>query len=169
MLKRYYLAYGSNLNIRQMKYRCPSARVVGTAELKDYRLLFKGSKTGSYLTVEPNDGINVPVGVWEVSPEDEAALDRYEGFPDFYYKRELILDITGIRTKQVRTRRCFIYIMHENRPVGIPSDYYMRVCLEDLQFRRDINTLMRAMKAGKSHETMKRKYASAKCNKHTRT
>jgi hypothetical protein len=156
MRKRYYLAYGSNLNIRQMKYRCPSARVVGTAELKDYRLLFKGSKTGSYLTVEPDDGVKVPVGVWEVSSEDETALDRYEGFPDFYYKKELILDITGIRTKKVRTRRCFIYIMHEDRPIGIPSDYYMRVCLEGYRnFGFDINTLIRAYheSEGKHHET----------------
>ena len=145
MLKRYYLAYGSNLNIRQMKYRCPSARVVGTAELKDYRLLFKGSKTGSYLTIEPKEGMSVPVGVWEVSAEDETALDRYEGFPDFYYKKELMLDITGIRTKMVRTRRCFIYIMHEDRRLGIPSDYYIRVCLEGYRnFGFDIDTLIQA-------------------------
>jgi len=145
MRKRYYLAYGSNLNIRQMKYRCPSARVVGTAELKDYRLLFKGSKTGSYLTIEPKEGMSVPVGVWEVSAEDETALDRYEGFPDFYYKKELMLDITGIRTKMVRTRRCFIYIMHEDRRLGIPSDYYIRVCLEGYRnFGFDIDTLIQA-------------------------
>lgn len=52
MEKRYYIAYGSNLNIRQMRMRCPSARIIGTSVLKDYELLFKGSKTGSYLTVE---------------------------------------------------------------------------------------------------------------------
>ena len=52
MEKRYYIAYGSNLNVRQMRMRCPSARIIGTSVLKDYELLFKGSKTGSYLTVE---------------------------------------------------------------------------------------------------------------------
>ena len=51
MEKRYYIAYGSNLNIHQMRMRCPAARRIGTSELKDYELLFKGSKTGSYLTV----------------------------------------------------------------------------------------------------------------------
>ena len=40
MQKRYYIAYGSNLNIRQMRMRCPHARVVGTAVIKDYELLF---------------------------------------------------------------------------------------------------------------------------------
>ena len=130
MKKRYYLAYGSNLNIRQMKTRCPSAKIIGTAEIKDYRLVFKGSKTGSYLTIEPKEGMRVPVGVWEVSESDERALDRYEGFPTFYYKKELTLEITGIRTKKTRVRRCFVYIMNEDRVLGIPTGYYMRVCLE---------------------------------------
>ena len=78
-MKRYYIAYGSNLNVQQMRWRCPGARIIGTAELQDYRLLFKGSKTGSYLTVEPEKGCTVPVAVWEVTEQDELALDRYEG------------------------------------------------------------------------------------------
>ena len=52
MNKRYYIAYGSNLNVRQMRMRCPSARIIGTSKLNDYELLFKGSKTGSYLAIE---------------------------------------------------------------------------------------------------------------------
>ena len=52
-MKKYYLAYGSNLNLRQMALRCHTAKPVGTAVIKDYELLFKGSKTGAYLTIEP--------------------------------------------------------------------------------------------------------------------
>ena len=128
-MKRYYLSYGSNLNIFQMMRRCPSARIIGTSHIPDYRLLFKGSKTGSYLTIEPAEGSAVPVGVWEVSAEDEAALDRYEGFPDFYYKKELTLPIKGIRTGKVRIRNAFVYIMHEDRKLGLPSRSYMHTCL----------------------------------------
>ena len=36
MTKRYYIAYGSNLNIDQMSYRCPGAKVVGTSEIPDF-------------------------------------------------------------------------------------------------------------------------------------
>ena len=100
MQKRYYIAYGSNLNIRQMRMRCPHARVIGTAVIKDYELLFKGSLTGAYLTIEPKKGGEVPVAAWEVTESDEAALDRYEGFPTFYYKKEMELDIKGIRTER---------------------------------------------------------------------
>lgn len=129
MSKRYYIAYGSNLNIPQMRMRCPSARIIGTSEVPDYELLFKGSQTGSYLTIEPKAGASVPVAAWEVTPEDEAALDRYEGFPTFYYKAEMVLPIKGIRSGKVRDRRCFVYIMHEERPLGVPSGYYVSTCL----------------------------------------
>ena len=130
MDKRYYIAYSSNLNVCQMRMRCPSARIIGTANLKDYELLFKGSKTGAYLTVEKKPGGTVPVAVWEVTAQDEKALDRYEGFPTFYYKKELTLPIKGIRTGKVRNRRVFVYIMHEERALGIPSISYVQTCLE---------------------------------------
>ena len=130
MSKRYYIAYGSNLNIPQMRVRCPGARIIGTSVIEDYQLLFKGSKTGSYLTIEPMEGAEVPVVIWEVTETDEKALDRYEGYPNFYYKKEMTLDIKGIRTGKVRRRDAFAYIMHEERELGIPSWYYVNTCLD---------------------------------------
>lgn len=130
MQKRYYIAYGSNLNISQMKMRCPSARIVGTSTIPDYELLFKGSKTGSYLTIEPNEGEHVPGVVWETKGADEAALDRYEGFPNFYYKAEMELPIVGIRNKKIMLQKVYVYIMHEDRQLGVPSWHYIHTCLE---------------------------------------
>ena len=145
MEKRYYIAYGSNLNVRQMTMRCPTARIIGTSEIHNYRLLFKGSKTGSYLTIEPEKGCSVPVAVWSVTDQDEWALDRYEGFPSFYYKKEMELPITGIKTGKVRRRKVFVYIMHEDRPFGIPSSFYMRTCAEGYRyFGFDVQTLLEA-------------------------
>ena len=145
MEKRYYVAYGSNLNVRQMTMRCPTARIIGTSEIHNYRLLFKGSKTGSYLTIEPEKGCSVPVAVWSVTDQDELALDRYEGFPSFYYKKELELPITGIKTGKVRRRKVFVYIMHEDRPFGVPSSFYMRTCAEGYRyFGFDLQTLLEA-------------------------
>ena len=74
------------------------------------------------------EGGSVPVTVWEVTESDEAALDRYEGFPTFYYKREMRVQYKGIRTGRRRTVDAFVYIMHEDRPFGVPGDYYVRVC-----------------------------------------
>ena len=129
-MKRYYLAYGSNLNIAQMQFRCPDATVVGRAVIPDYELLFKGSLTGAYLTIEPKQGSQVPVGVWEVSLADELKLDRYEGFPSFYYKKEMRIPVKDIRTGKAKLHDAFVYIMHEDRKLGVPTSFYMRTCLE---------------------------------------
>ncbi len=129
MKKRYYAAYGSNLNVQQMLSRCPDAEVAGVSIIKDYRLLFRGSKTGSYLTVEPGNGHNVPVAIWKVSAADEKALDRYEGCPIFYYKKEFILSV-NYKDNTIHQHNVFAYIMHEDRPLGLPTAYYMKTCLQ---------------------------------------
>ena len=146
LAKRYYIAYGSNLNVQQMQMRCPHAKVVGTAILEGWELLFKGSKTGSYLTIEEREGGTVPVAVWEVAESDEAALDRYEGFPVFYYKKELRLRCKGIRSGRTKVVTALVYIMDETRPLGSPTDYYLRVCREGYeQFGFDPAILMQAV------------------------
>lgn len=127
MEKKYYIAYGSNLNIMQMRYRCPAARIAGIAELHGYELLYKGSKTGAYLTIEPKAGGIVPVAVWAVTAGDERNLDRYEGFPSFYYKKEFNLPIKGIDGRNHRVT-AFAYIMHEERKLGIPAWNYIECC-----------------------------------------
>jgi len=121
MDKMIYLAYGSNLNLEQMANRCPTAKAVGTTMLKDYRLLFRGGHGGAVATVEPHKGSSVPVLVWEITPADEASLDRYEGFP-FLYRKETVKVKLG--KKYVKA---MVYIMNEGRPFGIPSCYYYSV------------------------------------------
>ena len=146
MEKRYYIAYGSNLNVRQMMRRCPEARIIGTGTLEGWELLFKGSKTGSYLTIEQNPDGSVPVAVWEVSERDERNLDLYEGYPNFYYKKEMILPVKGIRTGKIRKRRVFVYIMHEDRQIGLPTGSYIHTCAEGYDnFDFDIDILQNAI------------------------
>lgn len=132
---RLYLAYGSNLNIKQMAQRCPTARVVGASEMKDYRLLFRGAHAASVATVEPSKGESVPVLVWEVKPSDEASLDRYEGWP-FLYRKEMVQ--VKLKGKSIKA---FVYIMNEGRPLGQPSSYYYTTIMEgykDAGFNLDI-------------------------------
>ena len=141
-MKKFYLAYGSNLNVKQMRFRCPDARIVGTAEIPNYQLLFKGSKTGSYLTIELKQGSMVPAVVWSVSERDEYALDRYEGCPHFYYKTELELPLAETGKKLT----AFVYIMHEERKLGIPTSAYIRTCVDGYrQFGFDLKHLRKAM------------------------
>ena len=129
MEKKYYLAYGSNLNIRQMRYRCPGAKPIGITVILDYELLYKGSKTGAYLTIEPKKNGIVPIAVWEVTADDEKRLDAYEGCPTFYYKKEVRLPVK-LASGKTKKLTAFVYIMHEERSLGIPSLAYIRTCEE---------------------------------------
>ena len=124
--KKYYLAYGSNLNVRQMRYRCPTAKPIGITAIPDYELLYKGSKTGSYLTIEKKKGSLVPIVVWEVTAADEKRLDAYEGYPN---KKEMKLPVR-LANGKTKKLTAFIYIMHEERELGCPSLAYIRTCKE---------------------------------------
>ena len=146
MEMKYYVAYGSNLDIEQMSWRCPDAVPVGTAEIKGYRLLFKGSKTGSYLTIEKKARRKVPVLVWKVSDADEAALDRYEGFPIFYRKEMMKVQVHDLQSgATVGTFEAFVYLMDEGRSLGKPSEGYYQLCAENYRrFGFDLKILEKA-------------------------
>ena len=152
MERKYYLAYGSNMSLEQMAYRCPDADLLGWAEIKGYELLFKGSKSGNYATIEPKAGSKVPVLVWGISERDERNLDRYEGFPTFYYKKEFKVEIKGANQKQLipvtyGTHKAMAYIMDESRQLGAPSKEYYKILEEGYQrFNFDMNILWEALR-----------------------
>ena len=117
---KFYIAYGSNLNLEQMAHRCPTAEVVGAATLRGWRLWFRGGNGGAVATVERERGCEVPVLVWRIQPQDERALDRYEGWPHLYRKETLRITMNGRRVYAM------VYIMNEARyPYGTPSLGYL--------------------------------------------
>ena len=73
MEKRLYVAYGRNLNILQMKQRCPTAKLCGTGTVENYQLQFKGRPQSAFATISPKEGSSVPVAVWELRSWDERA------------------------------------------------------------------------------------------------
>ena len=143
----YCLAYGSNLNEERMKKRCPKAEVFGTSVIPGYRLLFKRSMTGSYATIEQDANCNVPVVVYKMTGDDEQKLDRFEGYPKYYYKREFLLPVWGLTGRKKKLRRnCIAYIMHEYRFLGEPDEEYFE--LLDTGYERwgfDKSFLVKAM------------------------
>ena len=130
MEKKYYFAYGSNLNREAMAARCPGAKLLGTGILPGQRLVFRGRGSGNYLTIEPAAQGSVPVGVWAVDPQEEKALDLYEDYPVFYRKEFLTIDCHMFASGQNERVRGFVYIMRDGFPAGRPEEAYMRACLE---------------------------------------
>ena len=142
-MKKLYIAYGSNMDEGQMAHRCPTARLLGQTEVEGYRLLFKGSLTGAYATIEPQEGGRVPALVWEIGEADEASLDRYEGFPSFYYKKDLTVSLGGQEVTAM------VYIMDERRRLGEPGGAYYGVLERAYEkFGFPMETLQAALKAG---------------------
>lgn len=118
--EKFYVAYGSNLNIRQMQMRCPTAKLYAVGEIKDYELQFKGMPDGAFATIAPQKGSSVPAAVWKIQPMDEWALDRYEGYPNHYFKETVPVQIGE------KSVDAMVYIMNLKMDFGVPTDSYYK-------------------------------------------
>ena len=115
-----YGAYGSNLNLAQMRYRCPSAKPAGRVLVRDWRLTFQG-----VASIEPMKFRTLPLGLWDVSSQiDRDALDSYEGFPR-HYRREVM----ALRCSNGQALRVVIYLMTGGY-LHQPSDRYLDSILD---------------------------------------
>lgn len=124
MKKQLYIAYGSNLHKEQMAHRCPTAKPIAVATLKDHQLVFQGRPYGAHANVIPAKGQEVPVAIWEITSHDEANLDIYEGVRGGYYTKEYMeIEVNG------EMNEALIYIMTPN-PYGIPADHYLQTIAE---------------------------------------
>ena len=140
MEKRLYVAYGRNLNILQMKQRCPTAKLCGTGTVENYQLQFKGRPQSAFATISPKEGSSVPVAVWELQPRDERALDLYEGYPSHYFKRDIPVQLDG---KEVVG---MAYIMDLKMDHGLPSLAYYQTVQEGYEdCGLDVSVLERAV------------------------
>ena len=85
----YYFAYGSNMDERQMKDRCPDSIVVGREVLKDYKLsftIFSPKRKCGCADIVQDQGDEVWGVLYAVTEEDLKKLDECEGHP-VHYKR----------------------------------------------------------------------------------
>ena len=123
LMNKIYLAYGSNMNIDQMAYRCPKAKLLGKAVLHGWRLMFR-RKRRPVATIEPQAGCSVPVVLWEITEDCEDSLDLYEGYPTLYTKVGIDLEFDG---KMVNA---MAYVMTPGHELGAPHDDYYQTILE---------------------------------------
>ncbi len=115
-----YAAYGSNMNLRQMSYRCPTATILGISEIRDYKLLFRST----FLTIEKSIGNSVPILIWNLEDSDERFLDLYEGYPTFYRKEKMQIDFENQPTEVM------VYIMNDGHRIQPPTRSYYEGVLE---------------------------------------
>ena len=76
-----YAAYGTNLDPARMSERCPHSPLRDTGWLQGWRLTFGGEEhgwDGALATIVPDTFDQVFVAVYDVTPEDERVLDRWD-------------------------------------------------------------------------------------------
>jgi len=119
-MDKFYIAYGSNLNLEQMALRCPTATIYGIGMLINWKLTFRSMRGPAFATIEPSTGSQVPVIIWKIDKTSEKALDNYEGFPLFYYKRDI-----KVKMDNGRHLTGMVYIMNRKAVPGIPTKKYI--------------------------------------------
>jgi len=124
MSNRLFAEYGVGVNRNEMAKHCPTAKLIGSAELKNYRLSFRGSKAGAVATIEKAKSVSVPALLWEITMQDEAALDRWIGVPELYRKATIKVRRDGALVEAQ------IHILISGKPQNKPSAFYYSTLLE---------------------------------------
>ena len=124
MSNRVFAAYGVGLNRSEMAKHCPTAKLLGVSELKNYKLAFRGGNASAMATIEKMKGGSVPALLWEITSQDETALDRWIGAPDLYRKITVKVRLNGAAMD------AFVYLLIGNKPPNKPSAFYYSTLLE---------------------------------------
>jgi gamma-glutamylcyclotransferase (GGCT)/AIG2-like uncharacterized protein YtfP len=108
----YYFAYASNLSRRQMSERCPDSQPKFVATLPNHRLIFAGWSRkwhGGVASIKPHRGEKVIGVIYEISERCLNSLDKYEGYPATYDRKNIVVftefgdpaeAVTYIKTEQ---------------------------------------------------------------------
>lgn len=110
-----YFAYGSNLNLAQLKRHATRAKPIGAARLDGYALVFR-----KFLDIAPEKSGVVWGAVYEITPACERALDAYEDFPRLYRKITVRVDVAG------ELREAMVYVSNE-KGLAPPSVAYFNL------------------------------------------
>jgi hypothetical protein len=113
-----HFAYGSNMDRRMMWRRCPGARLIGGAVLRDYRFII--TKDG-YASIVAARGALVHGLLWRLTPRDLAALNAYENIDAGLYRAASLTVQAGGRAV-----RALVYLGRSGVP-GRPRLGYMEL------------------------------------------
>ena len=120
-----YFAYGSNLDRKAMKARCPDAQPLQTGVLKGFRIGFTFDSAGWDGGVA--DIIEDPEGeVWgllyQISDRDLEHLDEYEGYPTAYTRFT-----TSIQTLLGKIEGVWVYSVVQKKGFVAPRREYLEI------------------------------------------
>ena len=129
-----YFAYGSNLNLFQMKRRCKDSVFLKKYELKGYKLNFRSKYRAA--DIEKSKNSLVPGALFEISKSDEKKLDVYEDYPILYTKLYF----------SYYNKRVMTYIMVNKTEFRYPTERYLNVVKQGYKdCKLDMSYLLKAL------------------------
>ena len=129
-----YFAYGSNMNVEQMRRRIPDARVVGRAVLKGWRVVER-----LYADIEKSSGGRVYGVLYLLSAKEMRRLDIYEGYPRTYECGKVVVhaEVMGSRSVRYRVPAYAYFMTKESRKAREGRRYpesYRATCAAGARF-----------------------------------
>ena len=127
-----YFAYGSNMSRGPMRRRCPTAKELGVAVLRNHRFVIMAN---GYASVVPSEGQDVYGVLWRIGPRDLAALDAYEDIAGGLYRHATMpvlyqgeavdaLVYVGCETREGRARGSYMAgVIAAAREYALPEAY----------------------------------------------
>lgn len=123
-----YFAYGSNMSVRRLKVRAPTAELVGQASVSGHRLVFdKWSRDGSGKAdcCKTGNITDLVMGaLFRIHATDRPALDKAEGAGQGYDATNLVVFSDGVPHKVLT------YLATDKRRGLKPYTWYLRHVLE---------------------------------------
>jgi gamma-glutamylcyclotransferase (GGCT)/AIG2-like uncharacterized protein YtfP len=119
-----YAAYGSNLDPEQMRLRAPHSPHRGNGWIRGWRITFGGHEIGwdgSVATIVEDPSSDVYVALYDLTAEDEASLDQWEGAELGLYSK-IKLRVETLSSSEL----AWIYVLNSYEG-GFPSYRYLRI------------------------------------------
>lgn len=112
-----------NTNLSEMTHRCPQARNLGPAVLKDHKFTFK-----QHADIEFCPGSQVEGVLWTITENCEMSLDILEGFPVYYEKTTVKVNSQSSGTVEVMAYQ--MTLTHGANRMAMPSEHYVQCLIE---------------------------------------
>lgn len=122
-----YFAYGSNMERVWMKKRCPGAKFVSAALLRDHDITFSRSSAmwgGGTADLKATPGGSVEGVLWEITEADLKSLDSFEGFPREYIRKTITVEAQG------KSVEALVYVVVNPGGYRPPSRRYLRLLVQ---------------------------------------
>ena len=117
----FYFAYGSNMNIEQMNFRCPNSRTLGKISILGYQFIINSRGVA---TIIPRNYSTVNGVLWSINLKNELNLDYYEGIKKkIYFKKYFYIPFLNQKIL------ILVYIAF-NQIIGIPKKGYLEKVID---------------------------------------